>query len=323
MSEITSNQTRDEIEDMDLSNIKSLKQDLINQLEACEQEFRDLVEDRRNQIDIVKTLRNALKEVESMDDGRRELLKEFHGFRKAAEIAKNLRDKVNKLIPPPSDILEKWIEKSHNSLTTIPNDLTELPTLPREKDIFKRFFELQVCIIKKKECENAHLEYVINIGKLREVSKKLDLHREEKEKNISEITNDIEVDENSVSRKDVRKISKKITGIDKKLDSLKEERSLIRDELNKIKILIKQNNSKVRKISINEVKEKIKVGSSLDASEFEALLHEGNLSGIGSINNDKNIKLNKKPNQKKKMRKLGSTQRKSRRGNTAALREND
>ena len=323
MSEITSNENRDVIEDMDLSNIKSIKKDLINQLEVCQQEFRDLVEDRRNQIDIVKTLRNAVKEVESMDDGRRELLKEFHGFRKEAEIAKELRDKVNKLIPPPSDILEKWIEKSHKSLTTIPNDLTELPTLPREKDIFKRFFELQVCIMKKKESENAHLEYVTNIGKLREVSKKLDLHREEKEKNISEITNDIEVDENSVSRKDVRKISKKITGIDKKLDSLKEERSQIRDEMNKIKIIIKQSNSKVRKISINDVKEKIKVGSSLDASEFEALLHEGNLSGIGSTNNDKNIKVNKKPNQKKKMRKLGSTQRKSRRGNTAALREND
>jgi hypothetical protein len=164
MSEITSNETSDELENMDLSNIKSLKQELINQLEVGEELFRDLVEDRRNQIDIVKTLRNAVKEVESMDDGRRELLKEFHGFRKAAEIAKNLRDKVNKLIPPPSDILEKWIEKSYNSLTTIPNDLTELPTLPREKDIFKRFFELQVCILKKKESENAHLEYVSNIG---------------------------------------------------------------------------------------------------------------------------------------------------------------
>ena len=323
MSEITSNETSDELENMDLSNIKSLKQELINQLEVGEQQFRDLVEDRRNQIDIVKTLRNAVKEVESMDDGRRELLKEFHGFRKAAEIAKNLRDKVNKLIPPPSDILEKWIEKSHNSLTTIPNDLTELPTLPREKDIFKRFFELQVCILKKKESENAHLEYVSNIEKLREVSKKLDLHREEKEKNISEITDDIEVGENVISRKDVRKISKKITGIDKKLDSLKDERTQIRDELNKIKIILKQSNSKVRKISINEVKEKIKVGNSLDASEFEALLHEGNLSGIGSINNDKNMKANKKQTQKKKMRKLGSTQRKSRRGNTAALREND
>jgi len=323
MSEITSNETSDELENMDLSNIKSLKQELINQLEVGEELFRDLVEDRRNQIDIVKTLRNAVKEVESMDDGRRELLKEFHGFRKAAEIAKNLRDKVNKLIPPPSDILEKWIEKSYNSLTTIPNDLTELPTLPREKDIFKRFFELQVCILKKKESENAHLEYVSNIGKLREISKKLDLHREEKEKNISEITDDIEVGENAVSRKDVRKISKKITGIDKKLDSLKDERTQIRDELNKIKIKLKQSNSKVRKISINEVKEKIKVGNSLDASEFEALLHEGNLSRIGSINNDKNVKANKKQTQKKKMRKLGSTQRKSRRGNTAALREND
>ena len=115
MSE-TSNETRDGIEDMDLSNIKSLKQDLINQLEVCEQQFRDLVEDRRNQIDIVKTLRNAVKEVESMDDGRRELLKEFHGFRKAAEIEKNLRDNVNKLIPPPSDILEKWIEKPNHIL---------------------------------------------------------------------------------------------------------------------------------------------------------------------------------------------------------------
>jgi hypothetical protein len=149
------------------------------------------------------------------------------------------------------------------------------------------------------------------------------LHREEKEKNISEITDDIEVGENAVSRKDVRKISKKITGIDKKLDSLKDERTQIRDELNKIKIILKQSNSKVRKISINEVKEKIKVGNSLDASEFEALLHEGNLSRIGSINNDKNVKANKKQTQKKKMRKLGSTQRKSRRGNTAALREND
>ena len=323
MNEISSKETSDVIEDMDLSNIKSLKQDLINQLEVCEQQFRDLVEDRKNQIDIVKTLRNAVKEVESMDDGRRELLKEFHGFRKAAEIAKDLRDKVNKLIPPPSDILEKWIEKSHNSLTTIPNDLTELPTLPREKDIFKRFFELQVCILKKKESENAHLEYVSNIENLREVSKKLDLHREEKEKNISEITDDIEVGENSVSRKDVRKISKKITGIDKNLDSLKEERTQIRDELNKIKIILKQSNSKVRKISINEVREKIKLGSSVDASEFEVLLHDGNLSGIGSINNNKNIKSNKKQIQKKKMRKLGSTQRKSRRGNTAALREND
>ena len=221
MSELSSNETSDGIKDMDLSNIKSLKQDLINQLEVGEQQFRDLVEDRRNQIDIVKTLRNAVKEVESMDDGRRELLKEFHGFRKAAEIAKDLRDKVNKLIPPPSDILEKWIVKSHNSLTTLPNDLTELPTLPREKDIFKRFFELQVCILKKKESENAHIEYVSNIEKLREVSKKLDLHREEKEKNISEIVDDIGEGENSVSRKDVRKISKKITGIDKKLDSLK------------------------------------------------------------------------------------------------------
>ena len=323
MSELSSNETSDGIKDMDLSNIKSLKQDLINQLEVGEQQFRDLVEDRRNQIDIVKTLRNAVKEVESMDDGRRELLKEFHGFRKAAEIAKDLRDKVNKLIPPPSDILEKWIVKSHNSLTTLPNDLTELPTLPREKDIFKRFFELQVCILKKKESENAHIEYVSNIEKLREVSKKLDFHREEKEKNISEIVDDIGEGENSVSRKDVRKISKKITGIDKKLDSLKEERTQIRDELNKIKIILKQNNSKVRKISINEVKEKIKVGSSLDASEFEALLHDGNLSGIGSINNDKNMKTNKKQTQKRKMRKLGSTQRKSRRGNTAALREND
>ena len=323
MNESVLSEEIDCFDNMDKSEMKTLRNDLQSQIEVCEQQFKDQVEDRRNQIDIVKTLRIAMKEVESMDEGRKSLLSEFHKFRKQAEAAKIIRDEVNKMVPPPSDILEKWIMKSYISLTTIDNDLTGVPTLPREIDLFRRFFELQACIIKKKESENAHIAYVKNIESLREISKKLDSHQEEKEKSISEMTEDKEIVGNTVSRKEIRKISKKITSIDRNLDLLKIERTELRNKLNKIKSMIKERGSKIKLISITEVEQKIEEGGTLDASEFEMLLKKGDLSAIGLNRKNKIPSTDKKHMNKKKKRKFGSIQRKSRQGNTAALREND
>ncbi len=314
---------KNSIEGMEKVEVISYKNELQGHLESCEQNFKDLIEDRRNQITIVKTLRIAMKDLDSMDGGRRKLLNDFHGYRKAAEASKNKRDEVNKLIPPPSDILEKWISKSYTSLTTIDNDLTVVPSLNQEKRLFKQFFELQVCISKKKESEDAHKEYVSNIKQLKDISKKLDMHQEEKEKNMAEMTDGMELEGSTVSRKQIRKISKNITGIDKKLDLLKIERNDIRAEINKIKIILKDQFSKVRKINIEEVHEKIEDGGTLDTSEFAILLNKGNLSNLDVKKKDKGQKIKNKNSNKKKKRKLGAVQRKSRRGSAAALRENE
>ena len=322
MNEMLEKQLKIDLENVEIDDILELNKDIKSEIVLNEKIFKEVLEDRRNQIDIVKTLREIMKEVDSMDSNRRNLLSEFNKYRKAAENAKKIRDSVNELIPPPSEILEKWIMNTYENLTMINNDLTTVPTLERERDLFKKFFELQVCINKKRESEKAHIEYVNNITKLREVAKKLDLQREEKEKNISEINDNQESDGSTVSRKEIRKVSKNISLIDKKLDSLKMERAELKKFLNRVKKELKKTNLAEKRISITKIKDKLIDGSSLDTSEFDALLSQGGLSTI-SVEKEKKIDNSNRLNKRKKMRRIGSIKRKSRKGNSAALREND
>jgi hypothetical protein len=311
-----------DLNDLELKAIILLKKERESDIKHNEEIFKEYLDDRRNQIDIVTTLRKMMKEVDSMDGDRKKLLNEFNKYRKKAEDLKKIRDDVNDLIPPPSEILEKWIIKNYENLTTINNDLTTVPTLEREKDLFKKFFELQVCIKRKRESETAHLEYIKNVSSLREIAKKLDVQREEKNENISKMENNDEQGEKVVSRKEIRKISKKISLIDKKLDDLKEKRNVVKADLLKIKKTIKERNSENKKISISEIKTKINEGGVLDTSEFDVLLNQGGLSNI-KPNKIKKKDLKNKTEKKRKIRRIGSTKRKSRKGNTAALRENE
>ncbi|MFL2957293.1 MAG: hypothetical protein ACJZ4Z_00680 [Candidatus Thalassarchaeaceae archaeon] len=322
MSNTSENRSDVDLENMEFQEIVQIKREIQSDIESNEKRFKEHLEDRRNQIDIVKTLREMMKEVDSMDEERRELLNEFNKYRKRAEELKKIRDLVNNLVPPPSEILEKWIMKNYENLTTINNDLTTVPTLEREKDLFKKFFELQICIKRKRESERAHLEYIKNITKLREVAKKLDTQREEKEKNISEMENKTESEGKVVSRKEISKISKKISSIDKKLDQLNVERNDLKSNLLKTKKLLKKKNLSNKKISLSEIKSKIDEGGILDVSEFDLLLDHGSLGGIKPSRIKKSDSKNK-ANKKRKMRRFGNTKRKARKGNSAALRENE
>jgi len=322
MSDVSENKSDVDLENMEFEEIVQLKREIQSDIQSNEKRFKEHLEDRRNQIEIVKTLREMMKEVDSMDEERRELLNEFNGYRKKAEELKKIRDSVNNLVPPPSEILEKWIMKNYENLTTINNDLTTVPTLEREKDLFKKFFELQICIKRKRESEKAHLEYIKNITKLREVAKKLDTQREEKEKNMSEMENKTESEGKVVSRKEIKKISKKISSIDKKLDELKLERNGLKSNLLKTRKLLKKKNLSNKKISLAEIKTKIDEGEILDISEFGVLLDQGGLSGIKQNRIKKSDSKNKE-NKKRKMRRFGNTKRKARKGNSAALRGNE
>ena len=322
MNEMLEKQLKTDFDDMEIQEILELNRDIKIEIESNERLFKEVLEDRRNQIDIVKTLREVMKELDSMDSNRRELLSEFNKYRKAAEDAKKIRDIVNELIPPPSEILEKWMMNTYEKLTTINNDLTTVPTLEREKDLFKKFFELQVCITKKRESEKAHIVYVNNISKLRDISKKLDLQREEKKKNISEINDNQESEGSTVSRKEIRKVSKKISLIDKKLDLLKIERGELKKFLNRIKKEVKKSKLAEKRISITKIKEKLIDGTSLDTLEFDTLLSQGGLSDI-SAEKEKKMNNRNRTIKRKKMHRIGNIKRKSRKGNSAALREND
>ena len=64
---------------------------------------------------------------------------------------------MNRLIPPPMDVLKEWLSETHRRLTTIDNDLTAVPTLSRELEAFRRFFEIQASILKKGRIGNSTL----------------------------------------------------------------------------------------------------------------------------------------------------------------------
>jgi len=314
----------DDLEEMDHSDIKEMRGDLERDLRSVERQHRELREERRDQVDLVRSLRSAVGEMKSADGARKGLLREFHSVRKSAEEARQKRDSVNACVPPPADVLAEWLGETHRRLVTIDNDLTVVPTLARELDSFGRFFELQASIVRKSESEEAHGEYVGHVKKMREVTTKLDETRKSRQEKVDDALDETELNSDNISRSEIRKTSRRIDKIDKKLDELSSERKEMRGGLGRIKAYQKITLRGGRAIRLADVKDRAQSGGSLDASELEVLLNSGGLSEItGAESADDRPKPKVKQGRKKRGMKLGVTRGGSRRGTMAARRDGD
>jgi len=246
-----------DLEEISHKEVKLLSNKIEREIRTIEDEHKSLRNERKNQVEIVKSLRQTVGENEAISDERRSLLKKFHQSRKLAEDARKKRDSVNVSIPPPSSILSEWMTETHQRLVTIDNDLTAVPTLHREIDMFKRFFELQAAYIRKLDSEKFHEDYVSHIKEIRYITKELDATRNKSPK-VKEIdsTQEGQIDSSSVNRSDVRKISKRIKKIDSQLDKISEERKVLRKESNRLRTYLKLTSSRGKPIKISEVKER-------------------------------------------------------------------
>ena len=119
----------DDLEEMGQTDIEDLRSEHKRLLATMEDELRGLKAERKEQVEIVKSLRSAIGKVEVADSGRRSLLREFHRSRKSAQKEKGVRDSINKCVPPPTNILLEWLSVTHTRLTTVDNDLTMVPYL--------------------------------------------------------------------------------------------------------------------------------------------------------------------------------------------------
>ncbi|GIT11360.1 MAG: hypothetical protein CM1200mP32_08530 [Methanobacteriota archaeon] len=324
MSSNTKNGSFDDLEEMDHKDIDEMKGDLERELRSVERQHRELRDERRDQVELVRSLRSAIGEMRSADGARKGLLRKFHSARKFAEEARRSRDSVNSCIPPPADVLAEWLRETHRRLVTIDNDLTAVPTLARELDSFGRFFELQAAIVRKRDSEKAHSEYVAQVKKMREVTAKLDATRKSGKDRVDDALGETDLDSGSISRSDIRKTSGRIDKIDKRLDGLSSERKGIRRRLGRIKAYLKITLRGDRAIRLADVKDRAQSGGSLDASELDALLRSGGLSEIaGTEETEERPKARPKPARKKKGMRLGVTRGGSRKGTMAARREGD
>ena len=315
----------DDLEEMDHIEVESMRGDLERDLRSVERQHSDLRSERRDQVSLVRSLRAAVGEMQQLSGARRTLLGEFHNVRQAADKARKGRDEVNTRIPPPIEVLGEWLSDTHRRLTTLDNDLTTVPTLARELDSFSRFFELQSAISVKSESETYHKEYVKQIKRMREITTKLDSTKRPETKSENDESNDSEKSPSGISRTDIRKVSRRISKIDKHLDNLKSERNQIRSSLGRIRSYLKATTRGGRPIKLSDIKERAQTGGTLDANELETLLGSSNLSELTGAKNqsesNKNESEQRRP--KRKGMRLGVTRGSARKGTLAAKREVD
>ena len=315
----------DDLEALPHDEIEERVKQLERELRSLDEEFNSLRQERRNQVEIVKSLRGAFDGIQEVNSERRVLLSEFHEIKKKADKHRVLRDRVNLSIPPPASVLEEWMADTYSKLTTIDNDLTAVPTINRELDTFRRFFELQAAVVRKREAEDAHAQYVVQIEELRKVTTKLDATRKAGKDAADSVTENKEVNPDHITRSEIRKMSKRISGIDKRLETIKSQRKKLRKESGRVRSYQKITSGRGRKIRLTDVKERASTGGSLNANELSALLDSGSLTGITNEavkpESTKSNAPRKGRTGKKGMRRLGVTRGGPRKGNSASRRE--
>ena len=315
----------DDLEELPYDEIEDKVKQLDRDLRSLEDEFHSLRQDRRSQVEIVKSLRGAVGGIEEANSERRNLLREFHEIKKKADKERTLRDRVNLSIPPPASVLEEWMTDTHSKLTTIDNDLTAVPTLNRELDSFRRFFELQAAVVRKREAEGAHARYVSQIEDLRKVTSKLDATKKASKEVAESATSATDVNSDKITRSEIRKMSKRISSIDKRLEAIKSQRKKLRRESGRVRSYLKITSARGKKIRLTDVKQRASTGGSLNANELSALLDSGSLTGIaGEVPEPEATKsptLRRNRPVKKGRRRLGVTRGGPRKGNSATRRE--
>tara|TARA_B100001559_G_scaffold171143_1_gene143380 strand:- start:27146 stop:28108 length:963 start_codon:yes stop_codon:yes gene_type:complete len=311
----------EDLEELDGHELQEMFGGLERQIRSLESQKRELREERGDLVGQVKILRGAVGQIEGANSERRGLLRKFHEIRKVADKSRSKRDRVNILIPPPVDVLNEWLSETHRRLTTIDNDLTAVPTLPRELDAFRRFFEIQAAILMKAESETAHSDYVSSVKKMKEITSKLDQGKKENEGVTSKALEESGVESEGISRSDIRKTSNRISKIDKRLERIESERRVLRRELGRVKAYRRVTGGRNRKVRFSEIKDKAKTGGKLSTVELDALLGSGSLSDLASPKSEPSEEKVNETSTGRRRRRLGVSRRGPRKGNLASKRE--
>lgn len=311
----------EDLEALENDEIKSMSQDKKNEISYLDNEMKGLRSERRDQVHIVKSLRSAISGVEASNSERKSLLNKFHISRKGAQVQREKRDSTNKLIPPPSKILEEWLSDTYAGMTTIDNDLTLVPMLKSELLSFGRFFEIQVSIARKREAEEAHSFYLEHVSEMREISAKLDENKKNAQNTVSEIQDSVDIGGDKISRKEIKKISKRISQIDKRLDEIKIKAREVRKEIKRIESYSNISSGRSGRVKISDIRGIAAKGGALNVQEMGALLESGGISLIKEAEGNKKTEGNDNRKTRKKGRKLSVSRRGSRKGNIATRRD--
>ena len=311
-----------DLENLSLHQIEEMLRDVQSDIRSTEDQSESLRNERRQLIEIVTSLRESLKKGSEDSEEKRKLRKQLSIFQNERHEAQKFRDDANQRVPPILDQIIDSLKHRHRLLTTIMNDLNQMPTLEDEIQIFQSFLEYQAMYEVKVQSMEAHKRMITAIEGIRSVMKQfkeIDEKGKERKKNVAESRPTIEEDD--VSWPEVRRISSRIDDIDRMHRECRSDRGKLIRERGRLQAFLKirEGTSVVDSIDPEDVKEKAASGGTLSISDLDALLSSGGLSEIGKVE----VKEGKTDGKRKRKRNRRSGAAQSRPRETNLNRERD
>ena len=282
----------------------------------------NLQKERGQLIEIVKEMRSAFT---GISEERNELLRRIKKAQDERKEARKKRDSADERVPPSPDDIEFSLKQRHKPLSTMMNDLKEMPNLRQEISLLESFFEYQAMYEIAKFSNEQHQVMKTAIKEIKAVMlefKKLDKKTEEEKAKIESKSEDNDTEITGIGWKEVERISARIKEIDDKRKKIKQEIGALTNELQRLEAFMRMEEeaAKAKLINPEEIREKAVSGGTLSLQDLSTLISTG---GIES--------LSKKPNQsggdskpledRKKTRRRSSARRGKARASTLTPKE--
>ncbi|MBD18884.1 MAG: hypothetical protein CMB13_04535 [Euryarchaeota archaeon] len=275
-----------DLEKLAIHQIEEMLREVKSDIRSTEAQSESLRNERRQLIEIVTSLRESLKKGSADSKEKRSLRKQLSTFQNQRHEAQNFRDDANRRVPPVLDQIMDSLKHRHRLLTTMMNDLNEMPSLEDEIQLFQSFLEYQAMYEVKIQSMEAHKRMIAAIEGIRSIMKQfkeIDEKGKERKKNVAESTPRVE--EENVGWSEVRRISSRIEEIDRMHRECRSDRGKLIRERGRLQAFLKirESNSGRDRINPEEVKEKAASGGTLSISDLDTLLASGSLSEIGTV----------------------------------------
>ncbi len=312
----------DDLEGKSKHIIIEMRSDTKDALQTAGEQRVNLQKERSQLVEIVKEMRGAFK---GRSKERGELLRRLKKAQAERNEAQKQRDDADERVPPSPDDIESSLKQRHKPLSTMMNDLREMPNLRQEISLLESFFEYQAMYEIAKFSNEQHQKMKNAIKEIKTVMqefKKLDEKTEEENAKIESKSEETDTEISGIGWNEIERISSRINEIDKKRKKIKQEIGTLTNELHRLEAFMRMENdaAKAKLINPEEIREKAVTGGTLSLQDLSTLISTGGIESLSEKpKGDGGDSTSKE--QKKKTRRRSSAQRGKARASTLTPKE--
>ncbi len=304
----------DDLEGKSKQEIIEVRSDTKDALQTASGQRSELQKERDQLVEIVQEMRKTFK---GRSKERETLLERLKTAQTERNHAQKKRDDADERVPPSPDDIENSLKQRHKPLSTIMNDLREMPSLKREIFLFESFFEYQemhkIAIFSNVE----HKKMIAAMNEIKSIMqdfKILDKKTEEENAKLELKLEEGNTGANKIAWSEIKQISSRINEIDEKRKKIKQEIGTLTSELHRIEAFQRMQGDAARRIELNpeEIRDKAASGGTLSLQDLSTLISSGGLETLNEREKDGNTGLNKTDRKKKTRRRSNARRGKAR-----------